>query len=286
MRSEQHVLNQILTLAHSDDRIRAALLNGSRVNPNAPKDFMQDYDVVYYIKDIKDISYKTDQSWIKEFGELVMLQQNNFEDGSYIFLMQFQDSIRIDLSFRDIKGIHEDITKDSLTRKLLDKDGVIGVIPEPNESTYVTAKPSREVWAATLNELWWLQIYIAKELWREELPLVKQLYDVHFIRCIRELVKWHAGYEHHWNINAGNCGKWFKRVLREELYEEYISYYTGKDYEEIWDRLLRVGAFIRRLGVPLAQRLGYEYPMQEDENVSKYIRRIRNLASNAKSLES
>ena len=85
LRSEEEVLKQILEFASNEDRVRAVMLNGSRLNIKAPKDIMQDYDVVFFINGIEDMSYKTDQSWIKQFGKLVILQQNNFEKEKIIF---------------------------------------------------------------------------------------------------------------------------------------------------------------------------------------------------------
>ena len=88
MKSEEQVLKQILEFASNEDRVRVVVLNGSRLNINAPKDIMQDYDVVFFINGVEDISYKTDQGWIKQFGNLVILQQNNFDDDSDIFLLK------------------------------------------------------------------------------------------------------------------------------------------------------------------------------------------------------
>ena len=34
------------------------MLNGSRVNPNVPKDIMQDYDIAFFITDIEDLVIK------------------------------------------------------------------------------------------------------------------------------------------------------------------------------------------------------------------------------------
>ena len=45
MRSEKEMLDLIIDIATNDSRIRAAYLEGSRVNPNVPKDIFQDYDV-------------------------------------------------------------------------------------------------------------------------------------------------------------------------------------------------------------------------------------------------
>ena len=49
MRSEQEILDLIVNTARDDERIRAVIMNGSRVNPNAPRDVFQDFDVVYLV---------------------------------------------------------------------------------------------------------------------------------------------------------------------------------------------------------------------------------------------
>ena len=49
MRSEEEMMHLILQVAKDDERVRAVYLNGSRTNPNAPKDRFQDYDVVYVV---------------------------------------------------------------------------------------------------------------------------------------------------------------------------------------------------------------------------------------------
>jgi aminoglycoside 6-adenylyltransferase len=40
-------------------------MNGSRVNPNAKKDFFQDYDIVYIVNDIE--SFTSDHSWVLHY---------------------------------------------------------------------------------------------------------------------------------------------------------------------------------------------------------------------------
>ena len=48
MRTEQEMMDLILGVAKTDERVRAVLMNGSRANHNAPKDNYQDFDVAYY----------------------------------------------------------------------------------------------------------------------------------------------------------------------------------------------------------------------------------------------
>lgn len=54
------VLNQLLDFANSETKVKVVMLNGSRVNDNAPKDIMQDYDIVFFVEDIEELNYKKD----------------------------------------------------------------------------------------------------------------------------------------------------------------------------------------------------------------------------------
>lgn len=78
-------------------------------------------------------------------------------------------------------------------------------------------------------------------------------------------------------MDSNPCGKWFKYFLPKETYEQFIYLYPGRDYEEIWEALLKEGEFIRTLGVELAEKLNYTYPMQDDVNVMEYICKIKDL---------
>ncbi|QHQ63554.1 aminoglycoside adenylyltransferase [Anaerocolumna sedimenticola] len=286
MRSEQEIFSEILQFAKEDNNIDIAVLNGSRVNPNAPRDFMQDYDVRVYVKDLDAAYiYKAKRSWISRFGDLVMLQQNNFEDGSFIFLLQYKDSIRIDLSFQAKEMLEIELKEDSLSKIILDKNNEVKVLPEPSDTTYFTKCPTETEWNETLNELWWLQGYIGKELWRNEIPFVKQLYDVYFMEGLRKLLSWSVCLDKDWKLNVGKSGKWLKKYLTKDIYEEFISLYSSADYEEQWDKLLRSGSLIREIGQELADKMGYVYPLQDDQNVSDYIRRIKSLPCNAQSFD-
>ncbi|NLY45469.1 MAG: aminoglycoside 6-adenylyltransferase [Tissierella sp.] len=193
MRTENIVFNQLLDFANTDNKVRAVMLYGSRVNYNAPRDIMQDYDIVFFIEDIEELSYKNDRKWIDRFGELVIMLQNDFEYYSYIFLMQFKDGVRIDLRFADIKEIKEITSEDTLSKIILDKDNISPELPTPNDSRHYVQKPTEKEFEELLNEAWWIQTYVAKGIWRDELPFAKYMYDVILMDCIRKLLSWHIG---------------------------------------------------------------------------------------------
>ena len=72
MRTEKEMMDLILGVAKKDERIRAVYMNGSRTNPNAARDILQDYDIVYVVEETG--SFIEDKGWIKTFGEILFMQ--------------------------------------------------------------------------------------------------------------------------------------------------------------------------------------------------------------------
>src|SRR6476620_665620 len=111
MRTEQEMLDLILETARCDERIRVVVMNGSRANPNAPRDPFQDFDIVYVVRDVAPFRHNLE--WIKRFGELMILQMPEAmqdpppeNDGSFTYLMLFSDGNRIDLTLFPIAKLN------------------------------------------------------------------------------------------------------------------------------------------------------------------------------------
>lgn len=71
MRTETEMLTLIKNIALQDDNIRAAYIEGSRTNPEVPKDIFQDYDIVYIVNSTKP--FQQDKEWVKQFGEILYM---------------------------------------------------------------------------------------------------------------------------------------------------------------------------------------------------------------------
>src|SRR5919106_6139978 len=181
MRSEQEMLDLILNTAKNDDRIRAAMLNGSRVDPDAQRDIFQDFDITYFVNDLD--SFSNDHSWIERFGEIMILQMPEamedpppMKDGHFAYLMQFTDGNRIDLTLFPLAKLHE-FERESLSSMLLDKDGLFKELPAPSDSDHLPKPPTAKAFSDCCNEFWWVSTYVAKGLWREEIIYAKYTLD-------------------------------------------------------------------------------------------------------------
>ena len=91
MRTEEEMLDMILSVAEMDERVRVVGINGSRTNPNVPKDNFQDYDVVYVVTEMQ--SYIEKPSWIDVFGKRIILQTPEAMDAGNRELVLLSDAI-------------------------------------------------------------------------------------------------------------------------------------------------------------------------------------------------
>ncbi|MHB1485566.1 MAG: aminoglycoside 6-adenylyltransferase [Saccharofermentanales bacterium] len=130
MRTEQEIMDLIISVARDDERIRSVLLVGSRVNPAVPKDIYQDYDVTYFVPDIDP--FYNNPAWVEEhFGKPLIIQMPEamrFSDGDghFAYLIIYPDGVRIDLSFEFTKYIDDG----EPAVVLLDKDNGSGLLPQ------------------------------------------------------------------------------------------------------------------------------------------------------------
>lgn len=281
MRNEQEVVQKLLDYAQNEPRVRAVLMNGSRVNPNAAKDIFCDYDIIFAVTD--PVYFLENQEWIANFGELIMMQQNDIlEDGQqwYIFLMLFNDGIRIDLSFRRADMINHYLD-DSLTKVLLDKENAIRELEPPSDLSYVTHRPSQADYDDITNEFWWCSTNVAKGLWRDELSYAKFMMDVPVRDSMLMMLSWYVGMQHGWCVNTGKAGKWLQKYLPEDIWNSFVRAYAGSDRDEMWDALMEAGRLTRTVGTALADHLGYTYPMEDDTRVTEYLMRVRSLPKDA-----
>lgn len=135
MRTAEEMLTLIMTIAEQDERIRAVMMNGSRVNPAAKRDIFQDFDIVYFVTEID--SFLADHTWVNGFGERMIMQMPEamadpppMNDGHFGYLMQFTDGNRIDLTLFSL-ALLPTFTLESLSQMLLDKDGLFPALPPP-----------------------------------------------------------------------------------------------------------------------------------------------------------
>ena len=285
MRSEHEMLDLILSVAQDDQRIRAVILNGSRANPNAPRDIFQDFDVVYFITEMAP--FVRNLGWIARFGERMILQlPDDMTDPppdpseGYAYLIQFPDGNRIDLTICPLNAIPNQIA-DSQTILLLDKDGIVPPLAPPSDRDTLPIPPTAKAFADCCNEFWWVAPYVAKGLWRAEITYAKHNLDHYCRDMLEKMLRWHIGLRTGFTANPGKLGKYFQRYLEPELWELLLQTYANADYTQNWDSLFAMCALFRQVAIPLGEHYAFDYPFADDRRVFAHLQHVRNLPRHA-----
>lgn len=285
MRGEQDMLTLILETARQDERIRSVIMNGSRTNPAVKRDIFQDFDIIYLATETA--SFLADVSWIDVFGERMILQlpdsmpgEDSEPDKHFTYLIQLMDGNRIDLTLISLAH-YADSPRDSLSVLLLDKDGTLAPFESPNERDYLPQPPSAAAFDASCNEFWWVAPYVAKGLWRNQIPYAKYMLDVVLREQLSKMLAWHLALESDFKVNPGAYGKYFQRYLAPELWHSLENTWSDATLEKIWDSLEAMAQLFRQVALQVAIRCDFEYPQQDDERVSAYLKHIRQLPPDA-----
>lgn len=278
MRSEKEMFELILNIAEKDTRVRAVYMNGSRTNPNAPKDVYQDYDIVYVVEELE--TFTADNNWIDVFGDRLILQMPEAMrypsgEGHFNWMMLFTDGNRLDLMLIPIQKL-ELIGNDSLSIALLDKDGILPPFPKASEADYIIKPPSELFYLSCCNNFWWCLQNVAKGIARNELPYAMLMYHNVVREELHDMVAWYIGTTTDFTVSAGKMGKYFKRFLPTEIYEQYLRTYSDSDYNNMWDAIFTACDMFSFLAIQVADYCGYNYNKQDEENMRIYLNNVKN----------
>lgn len=286
MRNEQQMMELILGIAECHPHIRAVAMNGSRVNPTAPKDLFQDYDIVYLVDAMEP--FVSDHRWVEVFGEQIIMQMPDRDelpahDGlvKFMYLLQLADGNRIDLRLQRIDHWREYVDEDRLTVILLDKDGRLPELPALDDRDYWVQRPTAEHFAGCCNEFWWVSTYIAKGLWRQELLYALDHLNRYVRPMLEQMLCWQVGSEHQFRISTGKSGKYLPQYLDDSILTRLLATYPQADSEAIWQSVFVMVELFDERARLLAERLGYMYDDEEAQRVRAHLLHVYVLPADA-----
>ena len=291
MRSEQEMLELILGTARDDERIRAVYINGSRANPNVPKDIFQDFDIVYVVTDTAP--FLTDRHWIDRFGKIMLMEEPDQLDRilgenkdftqRYAWLMQFDDGNRIDLSILTKTAMQKEFGSDSLTVVLLDKDTMLPEIPTANDSDYLVQRPTQAIFDCRCIDFYWVAPYIAKGLWRNELLYALDCFQYPKFKLIT-MLNWLVGTETDFTVYTGKSGKYLKNYLSPQIWQKLLTTYPSGEETAIWQALFSMMDLFDETAKQVADQMHFTYDAKQAQNSLNFVRHIRELSPDAKEI--
>ena len=273
MRSEEEMMELMLSIAREDIRIRIAALEGSRTNVNIPKDKFQDYDITYFVSHME--AFTEDDEWLGRFGKIIMMQKPEAmelfpaEQKGFSYIMLFDDYIKIDITLLPLEELEDYLNGDKLIKILVDKDNRIKRAVVPNDIDYHVKKPSSRAFDDCCNEFWNTTTYVVKGLCRREILFAID----HLNQIVRQellrMISWKVGIETGFRLSVGKNYKFLDKYVTEDLWEDLLTTYQMDSYEHVWEALFKCHELFREVSKEVAGRLNYNYP-EYDENVTRY----------------
>ena len=263
-RSEVQMLRLILQVAQNI-QVEAVTMSGSRTDTKAPKDEFQDYDVVYVVEDLDNLT--SDLSWLDQFGTRI-IEQHNVLGNRRLYLMLFEDGNRIDLTLCPTEYIQEWVDSEADYTVLKDEKGLF-VPYSPNPQRYWTSPASQTDFEKACNEFWWVSAYVVKGIRRKQLIYATDhLYGI----CQQELLKvlaWQVASDRG-RVDIGKNYKYLFNYLPTEKEKQFSNLLDFSSLEKITQSLFATMKLFHQEAQSFANKIGLDYDKAVAERMIEY----------------
>lgn len=264
MRTESEMLNLILQIA-KNLQVEAVAMSGSRTGAKAPKDEFQDYDVVFVVDDLNNLT--SDLSWLDSFGKRI-IEQHNVLGNRRLYLMLFEDGNRIDLTLCPKDHIQEWVDSEADYTVLKDEKGLFESYTTSPER-YWTSPASQIDFEKACNEFWWVSAYVVKGICRKQLIYATDhLYGI----CQQELLKvlaWQVASDRG-KVDIGKNYKYLFNYLPAEKEKEFSNLLDFSSVEKLTQSLFATMQLFHQEAQSFAQKMGFDYDKEVAEKMNEY----------------
>ena len=264
MRTETEMLNRILQTGKTL-QVKAVAMSGSRTCPNVPKDEFQDYDVVYIVDDLDNLT--SDLSWLAYFGKRIIEQEVSLGNRR-LYLMLFEDGNRIDLTLCPKEHIQEWVDSEAGFTVLEDEKGLFESY-SPSPKRFWIHPATETDFEKACNEFWWVSAYVVKGICRNQLIYATDhLYGI----CQQELLKvlaWQVASDKG-TVDVGKNYKYLFNYLPTSKEKEFSDLLDFSSIEKLTQSLYATMKLFHQEAQILAQKMGFEYGREVAEKMMRY----------------
>ena len=264
MRTETEMLDVILQTAQTL-QVEAVAMSGSRTDTKAPKDEFQDYDVVFVVDDLDNLT--SDLSWLNQFGKRIIKQEVSLGHRR-LFLMLFEDGNRIDLTLCPKEHIKEWVDSEAGFTVLEDPEHLFEPYSQ-NLERYWTSPATETNFVKSCNEFWWVSAYVVKGICRKQvIYATDHLYGI----CQQELLKvlaWQVA-SNRGVVDIGKNHKYLFNYLPTEKGKEFSSLLDFSNSDKITQSLFDTMQLFHQEAQSLSQKMDFDYDKEVAEKMIQY----------------
>lgn len=280
------VIPRLIDWAAGHEQIRAMLLTSTRAIPSAAVDDLSDDDVILVVRDVAP--FVRDRSWVEAFGEVLVAYWDPFDAEMDVDrdhcgnVIQYADGLKIDFTLWTVSHLTTVVEREALPveldagyRVLLDRDDLTAGLRAPTFAAYRPVRPDEAAFQTAINDFFSDVPYVAKCVRRGDLFPLKWALDFDMKHVyLRPMLEWWVGCAEGWSAPVGSLGKGLRHRLPDDIWWELEASYADGGMAENAEALFRTVGLYRRVAMDVGRQLGYAYPIELDERVTAYARRV------------
>ena len=257
-------------------QVEVVAMSGSRTDTTAPKDEFQDYDVVYVVDDLDNLT--SDLSWLDQFGKRI-IEQHVLLGHRRLYLMLFEDGNRIDLTLCPKDHIQEWVDSEAGFTVLEDPEHLFEPYSQNLERFWMTPA-SQTDFEKVCNEFWWVSAYVVKGICRKQvIYATDHLYGI----CQQEFLKilaWQVASDRG-RVDVGKNYKYLFNYLSTEKEKEFSNLLDFSSIDKITQSLFATMQLFHQEAQYLAQKMGFNYDREVAEKMIEYAEeRVKKFGNN------
>ena len=266
---------KIIHWAEAHEAVRAMIFCGSLARQTNPGDEYADLDYEMFVSDFAP--FTQNQDWLQQFGDYwthLHLREGDAE----VFLALYDRAEKVDFHVMPNENLVDLVQKQQLNsafyrgyQVVVDKVGLAAQLPPPSLPPHQL--PSADEFAFTVNAFWYGVVYVAKQIRRRNLWVVK-FRDWTSKESLLRMMEWHAQAWHGNSYETWNDGHFLTQWTDAETAVSLQHIFGRFEAADSWRALLATMALFRRLARETAIHHNFPYLTQLDENASTYIQAL------------
>lgn len=271
----KNIERNFISWAHSAEDIRAAFIVGSRARIDHPADEWSDLDLLFFTS--KQNDYLNNNEWLKNFGTLWTSFVSKTAGGDPECLTLYDGGWQVDFVIHSLDNL-EHIVKNRIVPKnfnrgvkvIVDKDHVANNIMPQSFMAPTGNALSEEKFIETVHQFWFVALYTAKQILRNELWVAK-LRDSNMKECLLQMIEWHEKVINGEDYDTWHAGRFLSEWAGEEIKEELRHSFGHFDESDSWKSLMATISLFKRLSHTIAEKRKFSYPNELENHMNDWL---------------
>ncbi|MGM9974227.1 MAG: aminoglycoside 6-adenylyltransferase [Clostridiaceae bacterium] len=270
-----NIERNFVSWAQTVEDIRAAFVVGSRARSDHPADEWSDVDIIFFTS--KQNYYLLKNQWLNNIGDICTSFVSQTDGGDPECLTLFDGGWQVDFVIHTLDDLRQ-IVKNKIipdnfyrgVKVLIDKDHVADDIM-PKSSRAPQGNPlSEDKFLQAINMFWFIALYIAKQILRNELWVVKAR-DNNMKQLLLQMIEWHEKTINGIEYDTWHAGRFLCEWVSKETQVELQNAFGHFDRIDSWRALMATMTLYKRLANDISNIKNFSYPYDLEKSVYDWI---------------